>query len=98
MLLAIILVAVERVSVAKARYRPDLAALAILTGQEFAHLAKGAFVGGGPPATVFAILGGVEILIALTIVRAHPRAPGALGRDESAVFGLRFGALGRHQV
>src|SRR5262245_14496511 len=98
LLLAIILVAVERMALAEARHRPHLAALAILTGQEFAHLANRAFVGGGTPAAVFAVLGGVEILIALTKIRAHPSAPGALGRDERAVFGLRFRALGRDQV
>src|SRR5262245_36490507 len=98
MLLAIVFVSVERVALAQARHRPDLAALAILAGQELANLANRAFIGRGPPAAVFAVLRRVEILVALTVIRAHPGAPSAFGRDQRAVFGLRFGALGRDQV
>src|SRR5215813_9826541 len=96
--LAVVLVAVERVALAEAGGRPYLAALAILSGQEFADLADGAFVGRGAPAAVFAVFGGVEILIALAMIRPHPSAPGALGRNQCAVLGLRLGTLGGHQV
>src|SRR5215475_6438426 len=96
--LAVVLVAVERVALAEAGDRPYLAALAILPGQEFADLADGAFVGRGAPAAVFAVFGGVEILIALAMIRPHPGAPGALGRNQRAVLGLRLGTLGGHHV
>src|SRR5262245_10453105 len=76
---AIVFIAVERVALAKAGHGPDLTALAILSGQEFADLADRALVGGRAPAAVFAIFSRVEILVAFAVIGPHPSAPGAFG-------------------